>query len=127
MNFQTTDDITLILLNNSLSGNEKVQSFTNTVAALPREHRRALEEVFDQRAPQMQITPVAAKVESHHESVGFGHGGPEQTTMETLPSTPPPFPIEKETETIPGTEIGTFSSIVDYSRLLLKPSTIGVL
>ncbi|CAJ0606596.1 unnamed protein product [Cylicocyclus nassatus] len=109
---KTTDDITLILLNNSLSGNEKVQSFTDTVAALPREHRRALEEVFDQRAPQMHITPVAAKIDSHHEIAGFGKGDPEQPTTEILLSTPPPFPIEKEKEIIPGAEIGIPASTV---------------
>ncbi|VDM66642.1 unnamed protein product [Strongylus vulgaris] len=97
---KTVDDVAQILLNNSLSGNEKVMGFTNTVGALPREYRRTLEDVFKQGTIPAQINPVPAEIGVHHNNGATVHVEPEHEATENHANTPAPFPIEKDKDEI---------------------------
>ncbi|KAK6049320.1 hypothetical protein COOONC_13175 [Cooperia oncophora] len=56
------DNVGSILMNNSLSGNEKLSLVTNAIGALPREHRRSLENFINREAMPSQMDPKGFEV-----------------------------------------------------------------
>uniref|UniRef100_A0A0K0DL58 CARD domain-containing protein n=1 Tax=Angiostrongylus cantonensis TaxID=6313 RepID=A0A0K0DL58_ANGCA len=52
---KTMDEVSNIQTNNSLSGNEKLLSLLNTIAALPREYRRLMEDFLNREATPTQV------------------------------------------------------------------------
>ncbi|KIH67785.1 hypothetical protein ANCDUO_01880 [Ancylostoma duodenale] len=103
---RTMGDVTRILLNNTLSGNEKVLSLSSAIGALPREHRRALEKMLNQEATPSQVNPAPEKADLP----GASHGIPidvDRSATEIDANAPKPFPIRKDTDGIgPAGEIG---------------------
>lgn len=93
-------EVTRILLNNTLSGNEKVLSLSSTIGALPREQRRALEKVLNQEATPSQVNPAQGKVDVPDAS---SSSIPIDVDQEPFPpkidaNAPKPFPIGKDTD-----------------------------
>ncbi|EYB88936.1 hypothetical protein Y032_0239g3317 [Ancylostoma ceylanicum] len=92
-------DVARILLNNTLSGNEKVMSLSSAIGALPREHRRALEKMLNQEATPSQVNPLPEKADVS----GISHVIPTDVDQER-PVTkidadgPKPFPIKKDSD-----------------------------
>ncbi|KAK5974066.1 hypothetical protein GCK32_008624 [Trichostrongylus colubriformis] len=56
---KTIDDVSRILLNISLSGNEKLTPLTSTIGALPEDHRRVFEDFLNREATPSQMNPKA--------------------------------------------------------------------
>ncbi|RCN41167.1 hypothetical protein ANCCAN_12902 [Ancylostoma caninum] len=91
------DDVAHILLNNALSGNEKVLSLSSAIGALPREHRRVLEKMLNQEATPSQVNPASEKADVS----GASHGIPievDRSTSEADVNAPKPFPIRKDSD-----------------------------
>ncbi|VDM55365.1 unnamed protein product [Angiostrongylus costaricensis] len=91
------DEVSSIQTNNSLSGNEKLLSLLNTIAALPREYRRLMEDFLNREATPTQVNSKYDIGEDPHSL----HGQTAKVSSDPLVpkgQNPGPFPMKKDVD-----------------------------
>lgn len=113
--FQTMDEASRILMNNTLSGNEKVMSLSNALGSLPREHRQTLEQFFNREATPSQMDPEAFdinKAKEAHQLHGVPIGVDPHGRTEHRKDMTRSFPIEQDSRPFKSTE----DSMLQFER-----------
>lgn len=113
---RTMDEASRILMNNTLSGNEKVMSLSNALGSLPREHRQTLEQFFNREATPSQMDPEAFdinKAKEAHQLHGVPIGVDPHGRTEHRKDMTRSFPIEQDSRPFKSTE----DSMLQFERL----------